>query len=136
MEFLDKNGLRTLWAQINNLVNSKIGSGGGGGGGAIYQHNIKTLCDPATEVFWTGYTSDNTPLTSLTAWQAKFGNDKVCGGGYIVYNTSNYYPILYTQASSEGVKSYYTSDSSMSGALTATYQWGATGQWTDTVKEV
>lgn len=30
MEYLDKNGLRTLWAQINNLVNSKIGSGGGG----------------------------------------------------------------------------------------------------------
>lgn len=31
MEFLDKNGLRTLWAQINNLVDSKIGSGGGSG---------------------------------------------------------------------------------------------------------
>ena len=30
MEFLDKNGLRTLWVQINNLVNSTIGSGGGG----------------------------------------------------------------------------------------------------------
>lgn len=30
MEFLDKNGLRTLWAQINNLVNSSSGSGGSG----------------------------------------------------------------------------------------------------------
>lgn len=29
MEYLDKNGLRTLWAQINNLVNSKIGGGSG-----------------------------------------------------------------------------------------------------------
>ena len=108
---------------------------GGGGGGKIYQHNIYTLCDPATQVYWTGYTSDNTPLTSLANWQAKFGTDKVYGGGYIVYNSNNYYPILYTQASSEGVKSYYAG-SSMSGELTATYQWGATSQWTDTVKEV
>ena len=109
--------------------------GGGGGGGKIYQHNIYTLCDPATQVYWTGYTSDNTPLTSLAAWQAKFGTDKVYGGGYIVYNTSNYYPILYTQASSEGVKSYYNGNG-MSSELTATYQWGATSQWTDVVKEV
>ena len=108
----------------------------GGGGGAIYQHNIYTLCDPATQVFITVYTSDNTPLTSLTPWQNKFGYDKVYGGGYIVYNSNNYYPILYTQASSEGVKSYYAG-SSMSGAEpTATYQWGGTGQWTDTVREV
>ena len=28
MEFLDKNGLRTLWAQINNLVDSKSSGGG------------------------------------------------------------------------------------------------------------
>ena len=109
--------------------------GGSGGGGKIYQHNIYTLCDPATEVYITVYTSDSTPLTSLTPWQNKFGYDKVYGGGYIVYNSSNYFPILYTQASSEGVKSYYAG-SSMSGELTATYQWGGTGQWTDTVKEV
>ena len=109
--------------------------GGGGGGGKIYQHNIYTLCDPATQVYWTGYTSDNTPLTSLTAWQNKFGTDKVYGGGYIVYNTSNYYPILYTQASSDGVKSYYNGNG-MSSGLTATYQWGGTSQWTDVVKEV
>ena len=105
-------------------------------GGKIYQHNIYTLCDPATQVYITVYTSDNTPLTSLTNWQAKFGTDKVYGSGYIVYNTSNYYPILYTQASSEGVKSYYKSDSSMSGELTATYKWGGTGHWTDTIKAV
>ena len=109
--------------------------GGGGGGGKIYQHNIYTLCDPATQVYWTGYTSDNTPLTSLTAWQNKFGTDKVYGGGYIVYNTSNYYPILYTQADSDGVKSYYNGNG-MSSGLTATYQWGGTSQWTDVVKEV
>lgn len=109
---------------------------GGGGGGKIYQHNIYTLCDPATQVYWTGYTSDNTPLTSLTAWQAKFGNDKTYGGGYVVYNQTNYFPILYTQASSEGVKSYFKNDSDMAGSLTATYQWGGTSQWTDTVKEV
>ena len=110
--------------------------GGGGGGGKIYQHNIYTLCDPATQVYWTGYTSDNTPLTSLANWQAKFGTDKVYGGGYIVYNTSNYYTILYTQASSDGVKSYYNGNGSMSSELTATYQWGGTSQWTDVVKEV
>ena len=74
-------------------------------------------------------------MTSLANWQAKFGNDKVYGGGYIVYNTSNYYPILYTQASSESVKSYYNGNG-MSSELTATYEWGGTGQWTDTVKEV
>ena len=107
---------------------------GGGGGGAIYQHNIATMCDPATYVYMTVYTSDNTPLNSLTPWQMKFGNDKVYGGGYIVYNSTSY-PILYTQADSEGVKSYYAG-SSMSGSLTATYKWGGTGQWTDTVKEV
>ena len=109
--------------------------GGGGGGGKIYQHNIYTLCDPATQVYITVYTSDNTPLNSLTPWQNKFGYDKVYGGGYIVYNTSNYYPILYTQASGEGVKSYYNGNG-MSSELTATYQWGGTGQWTDTVREV
>lgn len=111
-------------------------SGGGGGSAAIYQHNIKTLCDPGTQVFITVYTSDNTPLTSLASWQTKFGNDKVYGGGYVVYNDTNYFPILYTQASSEGVKSYYKDTNSMEGGLTATYKWGGTGQWTDTVKEV
>lgn len=104
-------------------------------GGKIYQHNIYTLCDPATEVFITVYTSNNTPLNSLTPWQNKFGYDKVYGGGYIMYS-ENYYPILYTQASGEGVKSYYKSDSSMSPGLTATYKWGGAGTWTDTVKEV
>ena len=109
---------------------------GGGGGGKIYQHNIYTLCDPATQVYWTGYTSDNTPLTSLAAWQAKFGNDKTYGGGYIVYNTNNYYPILYTQADSESIKSYYMSNSMSGSTPTATYEWGGTGNWTDVVKEV
>lgn len=109
--------------------------GGGGGGGKIYQHNIYTLCDPATQVYWTGYTSDNTPLTSLANWLAKFGTNKVYGGGYIVYNTNNYYPILYTQADNESVKSYYAGNS-MSGGLTATYEWGGTSQWTDTIKQV
>lgn len=111
-------------------------SGGGGGSAAIYQHNIQTMCDPSTYVYWTGYTSDNTPLTSLASWQTKFGNDKVYGGGYVVYNGTNYFPILYTQASSEGVKSYYKDTNGMESGLTATYKWGATGQWTDTVKEV
>lgn len=110
--------------------------GGGSSGGALYQHNIDTLCDPGTQVYWTGYTSDNTPLTSLAAWQAKFGADKVYGGGYVQYNSTNYYPILYTQASSEGVKSYFKNEGDMAGSLTATYKWGGTGQWTDTVKEV
>lgn len=106
-----------------------------GGGGKLYQHNIETQCDPATFVYWTGYTSSRTPLTSLANWQAKFGYSKVYGGGYIVYNNTSY-PILYTQASREGVKSYYAG-SSMSGSnLTATYQWGGTTQWTDTIKEV
>ena len=109
--------------------------GGGSSGGALYQHNIYTLCDPGTQVYWTGYTSDNTPITSLANWQAKFGTDKVYGGGYVVYNTSNYYPILYTQASSEGVKSYYNGNG-MSSELTATYKWGGTGNWTDVVKKV
>ena len=110
--------------------------GGGGGGGKIYQHNIYTLCDPATQVYWTGYTSDNTPLTSLDNWKAKFGTDKTYGGGYIVYNTSNYYPILYTQADSNSIKSYYISNSMSGSAPTATYEWGGTGNWTDVVKEV
>ena len=110
--------------------------GGGSSGGALYQHNIQTLCDPATEVFWTGYTSDNTPLTSLANWQAKFGTDKVYGGGYVVYNSSNYFPILYTQADSAGVKSYFKNTNDMASGLTATYKWGATSQWTDVVKQV
>ena len=42
MEYLDKNGLRTLWAQINNLVNSKIGSGGGGGVPVIDIGDVQT----------------------------------------------------------------------------------------------
>lgn len=144
----------TYWAQYDDTKKIKVkfdyntftnktytislveASGGGGGSAALYQHNIYTLCDPGTQVYWTGYTSDNTPLTSLTAWQAKFGNDKVYGGGYVVYNQTNYFPILYTQASSEGVKSYYKNDSDMAGSLTATYQWGGTSQWTDTVREV
>ena len=109
--------------------------GGGSSGGALYQHNISTQCDPATYVYWTGYTSDSTPLTSLTNWQTKFGTDKVYGGGYIVYNETSY-PILYTQADSEGVKSYYASNSMSGTTTTATYKWGGTGQWTDTVKEV
>ncbi len=110
------------------------GGGGGGGSASLYQHNIETMCDPATYVYWTGYTSDNTPINSLTPWQMKFGNDKVYGGGYVKYN-GNYYPILYTQADNEGVISYYNG-SSMGGDPTATYRWGGTGQWTDTVKEV
>lgn len=110
--------------------------GGGSSGGALYQHNIETLCDPSTQVFITVYTSDNTPLNSLTPWQMKFGYDKVYGGGYVVYNQTNYFPILYTQASGEGVKSYYKNTNSMDSGLTATYQWGGTGQWTDTVREV
>lgn len=110
--------------------------GGGGGSGALYQHNIQTLCDPSTEVYWTGYTSNNTPLTSLANWQAKFGTDKVYGGGYVQYNSTDYFPILYTQADSEGVKSYYKNYNSMNSELTATYKWGATSHWTDTVKEV
>lgn len=109
--------------------------GGGSSGGAVYQHNIKTQCDPATEVFITVYTSDNAPLTSLTPWQTKFGYDKVYGGGYVKY-TGTYYPILYTQADSEGVKSYYVNNSMSGVEPTATYKWGGTGQWTDTVKEV
>ena len=142
----------TYWAQYDDTKKMKVAfdyntftnktytislveAGGGGGGGKIYQHNIQTLCDPATEVFITVYTSDNTPLNSLTPWQNKFGYDKVYGGGYVVYNSTNYYPILYTQASSEGVKSYYNGNG-MSSELTATYEWGGTGQWTDTVKEV
>ena len=106
-----------------------------GGGGALYQHNIQTMCDPATYVYWTGYTSDNTPLTSLTNWQAKFGTDKVYGGGYVKYN-GTYYPILYTQADGKFVKSYYASNSMSGVEETATYKWGGTGEWTDTVKEV
>ena len=110
------------------------GGGGGGGSAALYQHNIETMCDPATYVYWTGYTSDNEPINSLTPWQMKFGNDKVYGGGYVKYN-GGFYPILYTQADNEGVISYY-SGSSMGGDPTATYRWGGTGQWTDNVKEV
>ena len=109
-------------------------SGGGGSSASLYQHNIETMCDPATYVYWTGYTSDNEPINSLTPWQMKFGNDKVYGGGYVKYN-GNYYPILYTQADNEGVVSYYNG-SSMGGDPTATYRWGGTGQWTDNVKEV
>lgn len=44
MEFLDKNGLRTLWAQINNLVDSKSG-GGGGGGVPVIDLGESTLTD-------------------------------------------------------------------------------------------
>lgn len=106
------------------------------GGGKIYQHNIYTLCDAATQVYITVYTSDNTPLNSLTPWQTKFGYDKVYGGGYVVYNSTNYFPILYTDANGEGVYSYFKNTNDMSAELTKTYKWGATGQWTDTVKEV
>lgn len=108
----------------------------GGGGGALYQHNIETLCDPSTQVFITVYTSDNTPLNSLTPWQMKFGYDKVYGGGYVVYNQTNYFPILYTDANGEGVYSHFKNTNDMSGGLTTTYRWGGTGQWTDTVREV
>lgn len=119
----------------NYTISKEATPTSGGGESKLYQHNIATLCDPATEVFWTGYTSSRTPLTSLANWQAKFGYNKIYGGGYVVYNQTNYYPILYTQASSEGVKSYYKGDSTTSG-LTATYQWGGTTQWSDTVREV
>lgn len=44
MEYLDKNGLRTLWAQINNLVDSKSG-GGGGGGVPVIDLGESTLTD-------------------------------------------------------------------------------------------
>ena len=114
----------------SNYTISLVEAGSGGGGGALYQHNIETLCDPATTVYWTGYTSDSSPIDSTTPWLMKFGEDKVYGGGYVVYN-SVAYPILYTQASSEGVKSYYSNT-----GVTATYQWGGTGQWTDNVKQV
>lgn len=101
------------------------------GGGALYQHNIETLCDPGTTVYWTGYTSDNSPLNSLTPWQNKFGVDKVYGGGYVKYSDSCYL-ILYTQADGEGVKSYYNNGQS----IVPTSVWGGTGTWTDIVKEV
>lgn len=135
---IDTNGAiyRVTSSTACKCVYAPQGGEGGGGSAALYQHNIETLCDPATQVYWTGYTSDNTPLTSLANWQAKFGTDKVYGGGYVVYNQTNYFPILYTQASSEGVKSYYKNDSDMAGSLTATYKWGGTSQWTDTVKQV
>ena len=42
MEFLDKNGLRTLWAQINNLVNS---SSGGGSSIALPLVNLQNIAD-------------------------------------------------------------------------------------------
>lgn len=155
-DFIDaQNGAygSTYWAQYDDTKKMKVAfdyntftnktytislveAGGGSSGGALYQHNIETQCDTATYVYMTVYTSDNTPLNSLTPWQMKFGYDKVYGGGYVVYNGSNYFPILYTQASSEGVKSYYKNTNSMDSGLTATYKWGGTGQWTDTVKEV
>ena len=125
-----------IWGLKRYGITKEATPTSGGGGGKIYQHNIYTLCDPATQVYWTGYTSDSTPLTSLTNWKAKFGTDKVYGGGYIVYNTSNYYTILYTQADNESVKSYYISNSMGGAEPTATYQWGGTSQWTDVVKEV
>ena len=100
-------------------------------GGALYQHNIETMGDPATTVYWTGYTSDNTPLNSLTPWQNKFGVDKVYGGGYVKYSESCY-PILYTQADNEGVKSYYDNGQ----GIVSTSFWGGASLWTDTVKEV
>ena len=133
---IDTNGAIYRVTSSTNCKCVYAPQGGGGGGGKIYQHNIYTLCDPATQVYWTGYTSDNTPLTSFAAWQAKFGTDKTYGGGYIVYNTSNYYPILYTQADSNSIKSYYISNSMSGSAPTATYEWGGTGNWTDVVKEV
>lgn len=143
LDYSTDNNTYALSAYQGKVLNDRLtalesggGGSGGGGGGALYQHNIETQCDPSTQVYITVYTSDNTPLTSLTNWQAKFGTDKVYGGGYIIYSSEHYYPILYTQASGEGVKSYYKNDSSMSGGLTATYKWGGSGSWTDTVREV
>lgn len=107
---------------------------GGSSGGELYCHSIATMCDPATYVYWTGYTSDSTPITSYEAWIAKFGTDKIYGGGYVVYNNA-LYPILYTQADGTTVKSYY-SEGSMSATPTATYRWGGTGNWDDTVRKV
>lgn len=120
----------------NKTFTISLVEAGGGGGGKLYQHNIETLCDPSTQVFITVYTSDNTPLNSLTPWQMKFGYDKVYGGGYVVYNSTNYFPILYTDANGEGVYSHFKNTNDMSGGLTTTYRWGGTGQWTDTVREV
>lgn len=117
-----------VWMSKSYTITREANGSGGGGSAALYQHNIETQCDPATFVYWTGYTSDSTELNSLTPWQMKFGTDKVFGGGYVVYNNATY-PILYTQADNNGVKSYYSSGSS-------TYKWGGTGQWTDNVKEV
>lgn len=121
-----------VWISKSYTITREANGGGGGSSAALYQHNIETQCDPATYVYMTVYTSDNSPLTSLTPWQMKFGNDKVFGGGYVVYN-NGIYPMLYTQADNEGVKSYYAGSGT---TPTATYQWGGTGQWTDNVKEV
>lgn len=121
-----------VWMSKSYTITREANGSGGGGSAALYQHNIETQCDPATYVYWTGYTSDSTELNSLTPWQMKFGTDKVYGGGYVVYNNATY-PILYTQADNNGVKSYYSGGSS---TPTATYKWGGTGQWTDNVKEV
>ena len=136
VEIVQTTGQSTTAVMSQKAVTDAINAGGGGGGssggGALYQHNIETQCDPATYVYWTGYTSDSEPLNSITPWLMKFGYDKVYGGGYVKYNGS-YYPILYTQADDvAGVRSYFSTGTSES----ATYQWGGTGQWMDNVKEV
>ena len=104
---------------------------GGGSSSSLYQHNIETRCNNVTYVYYTCYTSDNTPINSLTPWQMKFGEDKVYGGGYVKYN-NDYYPILYSQADNYGVKTHFKGPNGES----VTNVWGGANQWTDVVKQV
>lgn len=120
------------FSQWINIVFEDL-KGGSSGGATLYQHNIVTRSTSAT-IYWTGYTSDNTPITSMASWQEKFGNDNVYGGGYV--SVSNVcYPILYTRAGDGGVTSYYPANS-QTGGISSTGIWGAFNVWTDTVKEV
>ena len=83
MEFLDKNGLRTLWAQINNLVNSKIGSGDG-----IYL-NTYTFKGNGTNGFCSFYTSTKNGVTLPLDTVGTY----IGASGYYE-NSMQYYPIV------------------------------------------
>lgn len=133
MEFLDKNGLRTLWAQINNLVNSKIGSGGG-----LYRHYVTgwyTTPKPDKMTYQFEFTINNSSSTALTV--SDFTSTTMVNGySYIDGNTEKVNSVIMSVSptsttGSLGIKVYSTTTGNVN-----TYTPVSITNWVDTVTEI
>lgn len=133
MEYLDKNGLRTLWAQINNLVDSKSGGGGG-----LYRHYVTggyTTPRPQKSTYTFEFTINNSHSTALKV--SDFTSTTMVNGySYKDGNTEKVDSVIMSVSptsttGSLGIKVYSTTTGNVN-----TYTPVTITNWVDTVTEI